>query len=98
MTTIGELKFACPVCHQHIVCDLSAAGRQIECPTCFRPVVVPKSPSGNHGKIILHARQPKPEKVLLVPKTVAISSSARKRTWWWAIASAAKLLLARERR
>jgi hypothetical protein len=59
MTTKREFKFACPVCHQHIVCDAEAAGSQIECPTCFKQIVVPEAPSGATPKLILRGTQPK---------------------------------------
>ena len=59
MTTNREFKFACPVCHQHIECDVEAAGSQIECPTCFKQIIVPKAPSGATTKLILRGTQPK---------------------------------------
>lgn len=93
MTTIGELKFACPVCHQHIVCDLGAAGSQIECPTCFQPVIVPKSASHAAGKIILHARQPKARLEQLTPKINVVLPPAKKRKWWLTIMALGGLLL-----
>jgi hypothetical protein len=59
MTTTREFKFACPVCHQHIVCDAEAAGSQIECPTCYKQIIVPKAPGGATTKLILRGTQPK---------------------------------------
>jgi hypothetical protein len=57
MTTISELKFACPVCQQHIACDPGLGGLQMECPTCLAKIVIPKAPTGATTKLILCARQ-----------------------------------------
>ena len=38
---MSEFKFACPVCGQHITCDSASSGMQMDCPTCFRKLVVP---------------------------------------------------------
>jgi hypothetical protein len=57
MTTISELKFACPVCEQHIACDPALGGLQMECPTCFRQIIIPKAPTGATTKLILLAKQ-----------------------------------------
>lgn len=55
--TMSEFKFACPVCGQHITCDSANSGSQMECPTCFRKLVVPQSPSSELSKFILSAVQ-----------------------------------------
>lgn len=39
-----ELKFSCPDCGQHIVCDVGCSGMQTNCPTCGRVVTVPPAP------------------------------------------------------
>lgn len=54
---MGEFKFACPVCGQHITADRSAAGTQIECPTCFRKIVVPQAPANSGSTLILSAAE-----------------------------------------
>lgn len=59
MTTKREFKFACPVCHQHILCDASAAGSQVECPTCFRGIIIPKAPGYTTTRLILRGTHPK---------------------------------------
>jgi hypothetical protein len=41
---MSEFKFACPVCGQRMAVDSSATGAQVECPTCFQIVIVPKAP------------------------------------------------------
>ena len=53
---MSEFKFACPVCGQHITAGSEAAGTQLECPTCFRRIVVPQAPSGS-SNLILSATQ-----------------------------------------
>jgi hypothetical protein len=57
MTTISELKFACPVCQQHIACDPGLGGLQMDCPTCLAKIIIPKAPMGATTKLILCARQ-----------------------------------------
>lgn len=67
-----EFKFSCPVCHQHIAADSSMAGTQIDCPTCFRAIIVPKAPTGNTTKLILRGTHAK--------KQTSISSAVRQQT------------------
>jgi hypothetical protein len=57
MITISELKFACPVCQQHIACDPGLGGLQMECPTCLGKIIIPKAPTGATTKLILRARR-----------------------------------------
>ncbi|MGH7972441.1 MAG: hypothetical protein ACREIC_27325 [Limisphaerales bacterium] len=54
---MSEFKFACPVCGQHITADSKASGTQLECPTCFRAIVVPQAPASGDSKLILSATQ-----------------------------------------
>jgi hypothetical protein len=54
---MSEFKFACPVCGQHITADSSTSGGKIECPTCFRKIVVPQAPTSADGKLIISASQ-----------------------------------------
>jgi predicted RNA-binding Zn-ribbon protein involved in translation (DUF1610 family) len=54
---MSEFKFACPVCGQHITADSKASGRQIDCPTCFRKIVVPQAPASDDTKLLLSAAQ-----------------------------------------
>ena len=41
---MAEFKFFCPQCGQHIQCDTSYYGRQINCPVCQQAIVVPQPP------------------------------------------------------
>jgi hypothetical protein len=41
---MSEFKFYCPQCNQRIQCDTGYAGKQIDCPVCQKPVVVPQPP------------------------------------------------------
>ena len=50
---MSEFKYACPVCGQHIKCDSSQAGTQMECPTCFQKITVPQAPASADSKFIL---------------------------------------------
>jgi DNA-directed RNA polymerase subunit RPC12/RpoP len=49
---MSEFKYACPVCGQHIKCDSSQSGTQMECPTCFQKIIVPQAPT-DEQKFIL---------------------------------------------
>jgi hypothetical protein len=42
---MSEFKFACPVCGQRMAVDSSTSGAQVECPTCFQTIIVPKAPA-----------------------------------------------------
>jgi DNA-directed RNA polymerase subunit RPC12/RpoP len=50
---MNEFKYACPVCGQHIKCDVSQAGTVMECPTCFQKITVPQAPTTADQKFIL---------------------------------------------
>src|SRR5580765_6411772 len=50
---MSEFKYACPVCGQHIKCDSSQAGTEMECPTCFQKITVPQAPASEDQKFIL---------------------------------------------
>ncbi len=54
---MSEFKFACPVCGQHITADSSAAGSKLDCPTCFRKIVVPQAPASADPKFVLSASE-----------------------------------------
>lgn len=41
---MSEFKFNCPQCKQHIQCDASYAGSQINCPACRQAIIVPPLP------------------------------------------------------
>jgi hypothetical protein len=60
---MSEFKFACPVCGQHITADSATSGGQVECPTCFRKIVIPQAPASRDSKLILSAAQVDPRKV-----------------------------------
>jgi hypothetical protein len=38
---MSEIKFACPYCSQHVVCDEAFCGEKIDCPGCGRELFVP---------------------------------------------------------
>jgi hypothetical protein len=59
---MSEFKFACPVCGQHITADSATSGGQVECPTCFRKIVIPQAPADPDSKFILSAAQAGPRK------------------------------------
>jgi DNA-directed RNA polymerase subunit RPC12/RpoP len=66
---MSEFKFACPVCGQHITADSSSSGGRIDCPTCYRKIIVPHAPTSGETKLILSATQadkPRPKQTLLL--------------------------------
>jgi len=54
---MSDFKFACPVCGQHITCDAVASGTQMDCPTCFRKLVVPQAPAPGSKSFVLTAAE-----------------------------------------
>jgi DNA-directed RNA polymerase subunit RPC12/RpoP len=52
--SMSEFKYACPVCGQHISCDVSQAGSEMTCPTCFQKIVAPQVPLSSDTKLILN--------------------------------------------
>jgi len=52
---MSEFKFACPVCGQHITCDSGSSGTPMDCPTCFRTLVVPRASDNAPANLVLTA-------------------------------------------
>jgi DNA-directed RNA polymerase subunit RPC12/RpoP len=76
---MSEFKYACPVCGQHIKCDSSQSGTQMECPTCFQKIIVPQAPTAEQ-KFILTGTKVGGERPL--PKGLeAVSSAFPKKTF-----------------
>jgi hypothetical protein len=57
LAIMSEFKFACPVCGQHITCDSRSSGTQMECPTCFRKLVVPQASKAGSPNLVLTASE-----------------------------------------
>jgi len=73
---MSEFKFACPVCGQHISTDSATSGTEVDCPTCFRRIVIPQAPSLADTRLILTAVQhakprPMPSGLLATPQPAA---------------------------
>src|SRR5690348_14218388 len=71
-SAMSEFKFACPVCGQRMAVDSSASGAQVECPTCFQIVIVPKAPSVGSKYQLSATQYIKP--VILPPATPSSSA------------------------
>lgn len=84
--TMSEFKFACPVCGQHITCDSANSGSPMECPTCFRKLVVPQAPTDDSSKFILSAVQVSGKKPIteLAPLANPAPSTPRWLPFVWA--------------
>ena len=54
---MSEVKFACPVCGQHVTTDSRLCGSQMNCPTCFRALVIPNASSSGETKLVLSAAE-----------------------------------------
>ena len=80
---MSEFKFACPVCGQHITCDSANSGSQMECPTCYRKLVVPQAPADETSKFILSAAQVGPKKP--APEIAPLPAAARPASRWWSL-------------
>jgi hypothetical protein len=77
---MSEVKFACPVCGQHITCDSAKSGTHMPCPTCYRELVVPQASAGNGGKLILTATEVQSRPVPSTPVGALEPPAAMKRT------------------
>jgi hypothetical protein len=78
---MSEFKYACPVCGQHIKCDVSQAGSVMECPTCFQKITVPQAPASGEQKFILTGTQVSDRSFpLLPPSGPAPGAGAKKST------------------
>jgi hypothetical protein len=72
---MSDFKFACPVCGQHITCDSGSSGSHMDCPTCFRKLVVPQAPAPGAAGFVLTASEANKRTAVLPkytePKTLA---------------------------
>src|SRR5690242_16092017 len=69
---MGDIKFSCPGCNQHITCDELWGGHELACPSCKTPLVVPApaAPSGGNPLV------PKPPAVTRLAKAQAPEPAA----------------------
>lgn len=60
---MSEVKFACPHCGQHIACDRGYVDMCIVCPTCGKPMEVPRlsAAEASHPDMYLVASVPQPK-------------------------------------
>jgi hypothetical protein len=86
-----EFKFACPVCGQHITAAAAASGGQVDCPTCFRKIIVPQAPASEDTKFILSATTAPGTTPTSVQKAVQRHQRPSRNTW--SVLSASGLLL-----
>ncbi len=70
---MSEFKYACPVCGQHIKCDSSQAGTQMECPTCFQQITVPQAPATEDQKFIITGTKVGERPAMNMPAAVAVA-------------------------
>src|SRR5690348_5762426 len=78
-SSMSEFKFACPVCGQRMAVDSSASGAQVECPTCFQIVIVPKAPAAGSKYQLSATQYIKPVLLPPAPSTKAASPVVHQR-------------------
>lgn len=66
---MSEFKFACPICGQHMSCDRDKAGSHIQCPSCFREIIVPQPPAEENSKFVLTASEARARPIPELPTT-----------------------------
>jgi hypothetical protein len=91
-----EFKFACPVCGQHITADAGNSGAQVECPTCFKKLIVPQAPAADSPQLILTAApadRPRPPQATPEPQ-IEIKRPGKGKLTGFAILTLALILLA----
>lgn len=74
---MGEFKFACPVCGQHITADSASSGSQLECPTCYRKIIIPQAPAEGQKFILSAAEANKPRPISTQQFSNEVSRPAR---------------------
>ena len=79
------LKFACPHCAQHLAVERVMAGREITCPACQKPIIVPAVPSllkkaaGRLAELVRSKPDP-----AAAPKLTGLRGVLRsRRVWLW---------------
>jgi len=72
---LSEIKFACPHCHQHIACDTAYADLSIDCPSCGKPMVMPRltgaGPKDSGMVIVASTSRPAPP---VLPRTPVVKA------------------------
>jgi Flp pilus assembly protein TadB len=66
---MSDIRFACPFCQQHIVCDADYGGLSIDCPSCRNKMIVPRlsAAAPDHPSMLVLASTPAPDEAK--PKT-----------------------------
>jgi hypothetical protein len=77
---MSDFKFPCPKCGQNILCDVSNAGMNIQCPVCQAPLTVPPPPppppaANSPGKLSIN------KAVHHAPATAAAPGAGAKPAW-----------------
>jgi hypothetical protein len=76
--SMSEFKFACPVCGQHMMCDVSQSGSVMECPTCFQKITAPQAPASDDQKFILTGTKVGERPATIIPEGSSNSIPAAK--------------------
>jgi hypothetical protein len=76
---MSDFKFSCPACGQHLAAGDGDSGRQIACPSCQAPMVVPANPESSPPPIPTAARANELRQRFIPPPAPAASSSVGRR-------------------
>jgi len=76
---MSDFKFACPICGQHITCDSASSGSHMDCPTCFRKLVVPQAPVPGKTNFVLTAAEVQTRTIPLPRQTDAPPAIAQQK-------------------
>ena len=90
---MSTVKFACPICGQHINVDADQAGSHMECPRCFSNIVVPQSPEEGESKFVLTAAKVSTRVLPTIPDLGPLPEPPRGRIPYAAIAFVVVLCL-----
>ena len=76
---MSDFKFACPICGQHITCDSASGGSHMDCPTCFRKLVVPQAPVPGKTNFVITASEVQTRTIPLPRQTDAPPAIAQQK-------------------
>jgi hypothetical protein len=82
---MSEFKFACPVCGQHMMCDISHGGSVMECPTCFQKIVAPHAPAPGTKLILTGTKLTEKKKVAHDQEDATATPDEPKQNYIWII-------------
>ena len=74
---MSEFTYSCPVCGQHIKCDMSQSGSKMECPTCFQTIIAPDVSPMHDPKFVIQGTKVGGERPVPGVTPVSVTSTPR---------------------